>query len=101
MLSVFFFHTLCETVVSILALTMGNTVHLISTKVHCLCDHSAEDAYSYMATDPTLAFVGGPCCPTVDLVIVFWIVIAFYTLLTSLFCIVHLVYSKKLPNWLI
>jgi hypothetical protein len=47
---------------------------------------SAEDAYSSAAPDPTFTFVGGPCCPTLDVVIAFWIMIAFYTLLTSLFC---------------
>jgi hypothetical protein len=35
----------------------------------------------------TFAFVGGSCCPTLDFVIAFWTTIAFYTLLTSLFCI--------------
>jgi hypothetical protein len=54
---------------------------------HGGCDRSAEDAYSSVAPDPTFAFVGGPCCPTLDFVIAFWITIAFYTLLTSLFCI--------------
>jgi hypothetical protein len=52
------------------------------------CDRSTEDAYSSSAPDPTLAFVGGLCYPTLDFVIAFWIIIAFYTLLTSLFCIV-------------
>jgi hypothetical protein len=52
-------------------------------------DRSAEDAYSSAAPEPTLAFVGGLCCPTLDFVIAFWITIAFYTLLTSLFCIRH------------
>jgi hypothetical protein len=33
------------------------------------------------------AFVGGLCCLTLDFVIPFWTVIAFYTLLISLFCI--------------
>ena len=28
-----------------------------------------------MAPDPTFAFVGGPCCPTLDLVIAIWIMI--------------------------
>ena len=36
---------------------------------------SAEDAYSSMASDPTFAFVGGLCCPTLDLEIAFWIMI--------------------------
>jgi hypothetical protein len=39
--------------------------------------------------DPTFAFVGGPCCPTLDFVIALWIMITVYTLLTSLFCIVY------------
>jgi hypothetical protein len=51
---------------------------------HGGCDRSAEDAYTY---DPTLAFVGGLCCPTLDFVIAFWIMITIYTLLTSVFCI--------------
>jgi hypothetical protein len=51
------------------------------------CDWSAGDAHSSAAPDPTFAFVGGPCCPTLDFVIAFWIMITFYTLLTSLFCI--------------
>jgi hypothetical protein len=40
------------------------------------CDWSAEDAYSSAAPDPTFAFAGGPCCPTLDFVIAFWITIA-------------------------
>jgi hypothetical protein len=53
---------------------------------HDGCDPSAEDAYFSEAPDPTFTFVGGPCCPTLDFVIAFWFTIAFYTLLTSLFC---------------
>ena len=40
-----------------------------------------------MAPDPDFAFVEGPCCPTLDFAIVFWIMFKFYTLLTSQFCI--------------
>jgi hypothetical protein len=29
---------------------------------------------------PTFASVGGPCCPTLDFVIAFWIMIKFYTI---------------------
>ena len=58
-----------------LAFTTGNPAYLISTKGARRYDRSAEDAYSSMALDPTFAFVGGPCCPTLDLVIVFWIMI--------------------------
>jgi hypothetical protein len=54
---------------------------------HGGCDRSAEDAHSFATPDPTFAFVGGPCCPTLDFAIAFWIMTAFYTLLTSLFCI--------------
>jgi hypothetical protein len=54
---------------------------------HGGCDRSAEDAYSFATPDPTFAFVGGLFCRTLDFVIAFWIMIAFYTLLTSLFCI--------------
>jgi hypothetical protein len=52
-----------------------------------VCERSAEDAYPSEAPDPTFAFVGGLCCPTLDFVIAFWIMITFYTLLTSLICI--------------
>jgi hypothetical protein len=54
---------------------------------HGGCDLSAEDAHSSAAPDPTFAFVGGPCFPTLNFVIAFWIMIMFYTLLTSLFYI--------------
>jgi hypothetical protein len=40
------------------------------------------------AHDPTFAFVGDPCCPTFNFVIAIWIMITFYSLLTSLFCII-------------
>jgi hypothetical protein len=53
------FHSLCQTVVSILALTMGNPVYLISAKAHGECDRPVEDAYSSMAPDPTFATGGG------------------------------------------
>jgi hypothetical protein len=43
----------------------------------CLLLHST---WSY------LCIFWGPCCPTLGFVIAFWITIAFYTLLTSLFC---------------
>jgi hypothetical protein len=74
-------------VISILTLTTGNSVYLIRLRAHGGCDRSAEDAYSSVEPDPTFAFVGGPCFPTLEFVIVFWIMITFYTLLTSLFCI--------------
>jgi hypothetical protein len=74
------FHTLYKTDVLILALTTGNPVYLISTNAHGSCDRSAEDAYSSMAPDPTFAFVGGPCCLTLDFVFAFWFMITFHTL---------------------
>jgi hypothetical protein len=50
------FHTLLTTV---------NHVHLISTKgSRRVCP--AEDVYSSMISDPTFAFAGGPCCPTLE-----------------------------------
>jgi hypothetical protein len=52
---------------------------------HGGCDWSAGDTHSSAAPDPTFAFVGGPCFPTLDFAIAFWITIVFYTLLTSLF----------------
>jgi hypothetical protein len=69
-----------------IAFTTGNLVYLIRLKVRTGCDRSAEDAYSSTAADPTFAFVGGPCCLTLDFVIAFWIMVTFYTLLTSPFC---------------
>jgi hypothetical protein len=54
-----------------------------------VCDRSAEDAYSSAAPDPTFAFVEGLCRPTPDFVIAFLILITFYTLSTSLFCILE------------
>jgi hypothetical protein len=39
-----------------------------------VCDISAEDAYSSMTPNPIFAFFGGPCCPTLDFVLAFWIV---------------------------
>jgi hypothetical protein len=35
-----------------------------------------------MAPDPISAFVWSPCCPTLDFVFAFWIMITFNTLLT-------------------
>jgi hypothetical protein len=37
------------------------------------CGQSAEDAYSSVAPDPTIAFVGGPYCSKLDFVFAFWI----------------------------
>jgi hypothetical protein len=56
-------------------------------RAHSGYNWSAEDAYSSMATDPTLAFVGGSYYPALDFVCTVWIMITFYTMLTSLFCI--------------
>jgi hypothetical protein len=38
-------------------LTTGNPVYLISTRVHGVCDLSAEDVHSFKTPDPTFAFV--------------------------------------------
>jgi hypothetical protein len=38
---------------------------------HGGCDRSAEDVYSFVAPDPTFAFVEDPCCPKLDFVISF------------------------------
>ena len=53
---------------------------------HGGCDRSAGDAHSSAAPGPAFAFVGSPCCPTLEFVIAFWIMITFYILSTSLFC---------------
>jgi ABC-type cobalt transport system substrate-binding protein len=79
---------LFHNVIEILVLMMDNPVYLFSTKgVRGGGDRSAEDAYSSAAPDPTFEFFWGPCSHTLDFVIAFWIMIMFYTLLTSLFCI--------------
>jgi hypothetical protein len=51
------------------------------------CDRWAEDAYSSEVPDPTLSIVGGLCCPTLDFVIAFLIMITFHTLF--IFAILH------------
>ena len=59
---------------------------LFRLRAHGGCDRSAEDAYSSMAPDLTFAFVGGPCCLTLDFVYLFfffWIMITFNTMLPS------------------
>jgi hypothetical protein len=56
-------------------------------RAHGECDWSAEDAYSSTAPDPTFALVGSLCCPALNFVFAFRIMITFYTVLTSLFCI--------------
>jgi hypothetical protein len=48
---------------------------------HGGCNRSAEDTHSSAAPDPTFAFAGRPCCPSLDFVIDFWIMIMIYTLL--------------------
>jgi hypothetical protein len=63
-------------------------------RAHGGCDRSAEDAYSSQAPDPTFAFVGGPCWPTLDFVTASWIMIIFYTMLISLFCIMNLPFQS-------
>jgi hypothetical protein len=42
-----------------------------------MCVWSAEDAFSSAAPDPTFAFVGNPCYPTLDFTFAFWIMIIF------------------------
>jgi hypothetical protein len=54
-----------------------------------VCDQSAEDAYSSTAPDPTFAFVGGSCCPTLDFVIDFG-----YVLLIVNFAILYLPHPR-------
>jgi hypothetical protein len=65
-------------------MTTGSPVYLISTKPYGGCDQSAENVYSSVAPDPNFTFVGGPCCLAFDFVFDIWIIITFYTLLTSL-----------------
>jgi hypothetical protein len=56
-----------------------NIIKIIGDRAHGVCDLSAEDAYSSMAPDTTFAFVGGPCCLTLDFVFALWIMITFDT----------------------
>jgi hypothetical protein len=65
--------------------------------VHGGCDRSAEDAYSSTASDPTIAFVWGQCCPTLDFAFDFWTINTFYTFLTSQLCII----DQNLPSYTI
>jgi hypothetical protein len=56
---------------------------------HGGCDRSAEDSYSSVAPDPTFTFIGGPCCPTFEAVIAFWIMITFHIVnFTILYCVI-------------
>jgi hypothetical protein len=50
------------------SLFSGVRVALHSTLYHDRCDQSVENAYSFMAPDPTFAIFGGPCCPTFGIV---------------------------------
>ena len=66
---------------------------------HGGCDRSAEDAYSSMAPDPAFAFVGGPCCPTLDFVYMFFgTMITFNTLFTSPIYIEDTAFIKESSN---
>ena len=71
---------------------------LFRLRAHGWCDRSAEDAYSSMASDPAFAFVGGPCCPTHELVYMFWDYDYVNTLFTSPIYIDHFSVSKERPN---
>jgi hypothetical protein len=53
--------------------------------VHGGYDRLAEDWYSSMTPDPTIAYARGPLGPTLDFVFGFYIVITFNTLLR--FCL--------------
>jgi hypothetical protein len=66
----------------------------ILKSVHSGCDRSAEDVYSPDSPYPTIAFVEGPCLPTLDFVFVFWIMITFDTLLTLLFHTRNIVFEQ-------
>jgi hypothetical protein len=57
-------------------------MYLILTKGNGGFNRSADDAYSYMALDPTFALVDGPCFLALDFVYVFGIMIMSNTLLT-------------------
>jgi hypothetical protein len=50
---------------------MVQTQVLVLGRVDIVKYLSGEDAYSFATSDPTVAFVGGPCCPTLYFVIAF------------------------------
>jgi hypothetical protein len=66
------------------------------------CDRSVGDADSSMAHDPTFAFVGGPCCPTLDFVYIclldydyFWHIFYFPILYYSISVYHYTIYKTK------
>ena len=79
------FHTICYTVISILALTTGNPVYLISTKGARRVWPVSRGCLLLRGTWSYLFISWGPCCPTLDYVFALWIMITFDTLLTLLF----------------
>jgi hypothetical protein len=67
----YLFHTLCETVTSILVMRRVISYTWFRLRAHGGFDRSADDAYSSAAPVPTLAFVDGLYCPALDFVFVF------------------------------
>jgi hypothetical protein len=90
-----FFHALCWTVVSILALTTSNPRYLISTKGAQRCGLFAEDTYSSVAPEHAFTFVRGSVLLCTRFVFAFWIMITFGALLTSLFYIVYALFTNS------
>jgi hypothetical protein len=70
---------------SILAFTTGSPIYLVSNKGGC--DRPAENTYIFVAPDPAFAFLGGPCCPTLD----------FVFFLSDYDCVLHVMSSTW--NW--
>jgi hypothetical protein len=56
----------------------GNPVYLILTMGTQRVWPLSRGCFILRVPDPTFAFVGGPCCPTLDFVIVVWIMITCY-----------------------
>jgi hypothetical protein len=70
----------------LLAIKIGIVWILHCFKIWQIEWRNIQFANSSATPDPYFAFVGGPCCPTLDFVITCWIMITFYTLLTS-YCV--------------
>jgi amino acid permease len=66
---------------------MGNPVHQFSTKGARRVWPVSRGCLLLRGTWSCLRICWGPFCPTLDFVFTVWIMIAFYALLTSLFCI--------------
>jgi hypothetical protein len=94
------FHTICQTVISTLALTTGNPVHLISTKGVRRVWPVSRGCLLLPGIWSYLRIFRRSMLPYTRFVIAFWVIITFYTLLTSLVCIVMFCFVFCFVFWL-